>query len=136
MGGIDFYDVDHTLVRGTSGVRFLLMGVRRRLFPAVAAFYIPLILFRYRLGLIGGDFGKRVFRGLRGRNREALASLARESYLAVRRRIYPGARELVAQRKASGRRAVLATSSIDVIVRPLAEEIGRASCRERVYRLV
>jgi HAD superfamily hydrolase (TIGR01490 family) len=44
--------------------------------------------------------------------------------VAVRRRIYTEARELLAQRKTSGRQVVLATSSLDVIVRPLAEELG------------
>jgi HAD superfamily hydrolase (TIGR01490 family) len=122
--GIDFFDVDHTILRGTSGVRFLITGVRRRVFPLGTAFYLPVLLLRYRLGRMNVNVRKRVFRSIRDRDRRTLDELARQSYVAVRRRIYTEARELLAQRKASGRQVVLATSSLDVIVRPLAEELG------------
>lgn len=122
--GIDFYDVDHTILRGTSGVRFLLTGVARGLFPIGATFYLPVLLLRYRLGRLNVNVRKRVMRAIRNRRKDDLDELARQSYVAVRRRIYEDARTLLAERKALGRRAVLATSSFDLIVRPLAEELG------------
>jgi HAD superfamily hydrolase (TIGR01490 family) len=122
--GIDFYDVDHTLLRGTSGVRFLMSGVRRGIFPLMATVYLPVLMLRYRIGRMNVNVRKRVFRAVRDRDRETLDALARRSYAAVRKRIYVEARALLAERMAAGRLAVLATSSIDIIVRPLAEELG------------
>jgi HAD superfamily hydrolase (TIGR01490 family) len=122
--GIDFYDVDHTLLRGTSGIRFLLTGVLTRTFPLGATLYLPILLLRYRMGRMDLDIEGRVFGAIRDRSRETIEELARRSYAGVRKRIYDDARATVAARKAAGRRAVLATSSVDVIVRPLAEELG------------
>jgi putative phosphoserine phosphatase / 1-acylglycerol-3-phosphate O-acyltransferase len=124
MDGIDFYDVDHTLLRGTSGVRFLLTGVRGGVFPLATLVYLPVLLLRYRLGRLDLDVERQMVRPIRDLTKGALDELARKSFIAVRRRIYDDARMLLAERKARGRRAVLATSSLDVIVRPLAEELG------------
>jgi HAD superfamily hydrolase (TIGR01490 family) len=122
--GIDFYDVDHTILRGTSGVRFLVMGVRRGIFPLVATIYLPVLMLRYRIGKMNVNVRKRVFSAVRGRDRGTLEALARKSYASVRKRVYAEARSLLAERMAAGRRAVLATSSLEIIVRPLAEELG------------
>lgn len=122
--GIDFYDVDHTLLRGTSGVRFLMTGVARGLFPVGSTLYLPVLLLRYRLGRMNVNVRRRTVRAIRNRRKDDLDELARQSYVAVRRRIYDDARTFLAARKAAGRRAVLATSSFDLIVRPLAEELG------------
>lgn len=124
MNGIDFYDVDHTLLRGTSGVRFLLTGVRSGVFSPATLVYLPVLALRYRLGRLDLDVDRRVVRPIRDLGTGELDELARRSYAAVRHRVYDEARTLLAERKARGRRAVLATSSLDVIVRPLAEELG------------
>ena len=53
-----------------------------------------------------------------------LEEIALEGYRYLRTRIYPEARALVEARRAKGREVVLATSSIGIAVRPLAEELG------------
>jgi HAD superfamily hydrolase (TIGR01490 family) len=122
--GIDFFDLDHTLLRGSSGVEFLRVGVRRRLFPPISLVFIPVFYLRYQLGLVNLGAESSSFRTLRGKERSVLEELARETLEVLRAKVYPGARALLAERIAAGRRVVLATSSIEIVVRPLAEELG------------
>jgi HAD superfamily hydrolase (TIGR01490 family) len=122
--GVDFFDLDHTLLAGSSGVRFLLEGVRQGVFPVTTVGYIPLFYVRYQLGLVNSEAESWSFSVLRGKSRAVLEELARRGFLSLRNKIYPGARALIATRKAEGREVVLATSSIEIAVWPLAEELG------------
>jgi HAD superfamily hydrolase (TIGR01490 family) len=122
--GVDFYDLDHTLIAGSSAVSLILKGIRRGVFPAASAMFIPLFYVRYQLGLINPEAETWSFSVLRGRSRLVLEELAREGFLALRGRIYPQARERISASRAQGRTVVLATSSIEIAVAPLAEELG------------
>jgi len=116
--------VDRTIVDGSSGVDFLVAGVRRRVFPPAALLYIPLVSVRLHLGLLRpGRWGWRlsILRGLR---RDALEDLARESYRRLRPRIFPQARGAIRAARERGGGVVLATSSLDLIVKPLADDLG------------
>ena len=105
-------------------MRFLLAGIRRGVFPAVAALFVPVFYVRYHLGLIRADAHTWSFSVLKGKSRGVLEELAREGFRSLRGRIYPEARALIAARHAEGRKVVLATSSIHTAVSPLAEELG------------
>ncbi|MBN1836416.1 MAG: HAD-IB family hydrolase [Spirochaetales bacterium] len=124
VAGIDFFDLDHTLIAGSSAVSFLLHGIRGRVFPVTAALFVPLFYVRYRLGLINPEAETWSFSVLHGISRPVLEEVAREGFRGLRERIYPQARALIAARRARGREVVLATSSIAIAVRPLAEELG------------
>jgi len=64
------------------------------------------------------------FSALAGRSRQALEEVSRANFEKMKDLIYPAARSLIEQLKAAGRRVVLATSSLDLIVHPLAEHLG------------
>jgi HAD superfamily hydrolase (TIGR01490 family) len=59
-----------------------------------------------------------------GKSRQALEEVSRASFEKLKALIYPGARSLIEQLKAAGCKVVFATSSLDLIVRPLAEHLG------------
>ena len=124
-GGIDFFDVDHTLTRRSSGGRFIVAATRRRVLPRYLLFIMAWYSLTYRLGLFKpGEYGEG-FPHLRGISRDTLERIARESFEeSLRFDLFPGAKEAVERRRAAGRRVVLATSSLDFIVRPLAEFLG------------
>jgi putative phosphoserine phosphatase/1-acylglycerol-3-phosphate O-acyltransferase len=122
--GVDVFDLDHTLLAGSSGVQFLLQGIRRGVFPVLSAVFIPLFYVRYRLGLINPEAETWSFSVVRGRSRTLLEELALESFMSLRSKIYPQARALIAACKADGRTVALATSSILIAVQPLAQELG------------
>jgi HAD superfamily hydrolase (TIGR01490 family) len=122
---LDIFDVDHTLTRRSTGTRFIMTAIRRGLVPRQVAYAIPWYALTYRLGVLRVGWGEEPFAFLAGLSRERLRDIARESFERWRRRdLYPRAVELVRGRLAAGRRVVLATSSFDVIVEPLAEHLG------------
>ena len=57
--GIDFFDVDHTLTRRSSGARFIVAAIRRRVLPRYLLFIMAWYSLTYRLGLFKpGEYGE------------------------------------------------------------------------------
>jgi HAD superfamily hydrolase (TIGR01490 family) len=124
-GGIDFFDVDHTLTRRSSGGRFVAEAMRRSVLPRRLLLLLPWYSLTYRLGLFRPGAYERGFPSLRGVARSTLERIARESFEgALKSDLFPAAVQLVKKLQAGGRRVVLATSSLDLIVQPLAEFLG------------
>lgn len=125
MTGIDFFDVDHTLTRRSSGTRFIALAMRRGLLPLRLLFVMPWYSMTYKLGIFRLRAYEDGFPYLRGISRAALEGIARESFeTRLKGDLFEGAVTLVKERHAEGRRVILATSSIDFIVAPLAEHLG------------
>jgi HAD superfamily hydrolase (TIGR01490 family) len=125
MAGIDFFDVDHTITRRSSGARFIALALRRGLLPLRLVVLFPFYSLQYRLGLYEPKDVGEGFPYLRGLSREALERVARESFESrLRADVYEGAASLIAERRRAGRRVALATSSVDIIVEPLARHLG------------
>ncbi len=123
--GIDFFDVDHTLTRRSSGSRFVLLAMRRGVLPRRLLFAIGWFSLAYRLGIMKLKARKEGLPYLKGVRRDTLESIARESFERwLKGDIFPGAVALVQRLHDEGRRVMLATSSIDFIVSPLAEHLG------------
>ena len=123
--GIVFFDVDHTLTRRSSGGRFVMQAMRRRILPLRLALVIPWYSLMYRLGFFRLDVWADGFPHLRGIPRSRLEQIARESFdTRLQGDLFPAAVSLVRRLQAAGERVVLATSSLDFIVAPLAEHIG------------
>ena len=121
---IAFFDVDRTLLRGSSARHFLLAGIRRRYFPLSSLWYMPRLYLRFWLGRMEAGSAGWEFPILRGLTRERLEELARESFAALRRDLRSRSAALVARLQAEGWRVVFATTSLDLIVAPLAGHLG------------
>jgi len=123
---IHFIDVDHTITRRSSGRRFIAMGVRLGLFPVGSLLSLPFYYVWYRtVGMTDDFFFKREFPALRGRSKEYLENVSKRSFEEkLVRDIYPDALALIERLRSTRKRIVLATSSVDLIVGPLAEYLG------------
>lgn len=127
MPGIDFFDVDHTITRHSSGARYISLAIRKRILPARLLFIVPYYSLTYKLGTFRLKEYADGFPFLKGVRREVLEDIAKESFeTKLREDIFPGAISLIRDLQAAGRKIALATSSIDIIVRPLAEYLGVA----------
>jgi HAD superfamily hydrolase (TIGR01490 family) len=123
MSGFDthIFDVDHTLTRHASGRHFVASGVRMGILPASVYLSLPLFLLRYRLGGLDSRIFERDFPEIRDRSRDELVRVANRAFdVAVRDDVHPEAEELIHRLKSEGRIIVLATSSLDIVVEPLA----------------
>ncbi len=125
MPGIDFFDVDHTITRRSSGGRFISTAIRKRVLPPRLIIVVLWYAFTYRIGLFRLREYAEGFRSLRGLTRQQLDAIAHESFRAnLRGDVFSGAEALIREKIMAGRRVVLATSSLDFIVAPLAEHLG------------
>jgi HAD superfamily hydrolase (TIGR01490 family) len=125
MPGIDFFDVDHTLTRRSSGTRFVALALRRKVLPLRLLLVIPWYSVSYKLGLFRMTDYMKGLPSLRGIPHSTLEQIARDSFESrLKGDLFEGAVMLVRQRREEGRRVVLATSSVDFIVAPLAAHLG------------
>ncbi len=122
---LDFFDVDHTITRHATAGRFMMRAIARGLAPWPIALVLPWYGIAYRLGLLRFKDRVDMLGPLRGVPRADLEALARETFeQRVRGDLNPSVERLIRERLAAGRRVVLATSTLDIIVAPLAAHLG------------
>ena len=125
QAGFDFFDVDHTITRRSTGGRFMMRAIARGFVPWSIALALPWYGVAYRLGILRFNGRVDILGALRGVPRADLEALARETFeQRVRGDLNQGVERLIRERLAAGRRVVLATSTLDVIVAPLAAHLG------------
>lgn len=124
-----FYDVDGTLVAVNEVHAWAfyaanqpsVSGSLRKLASAVAR--LPLFWAVDKVSRKG--FNELFYRQYRGESEDRLRFLADEMFeTLLKRRIYPGARELIRTSRAQGIRQVVVTGGLDITVRRLADELG------------
>lgn len=119
------FDVDHTITRHSTGRRLIQCGRRHGLFTAGALLSLPYHYLRYRAGVINLEKAAAALLHLEGRSRDELEALALQCYRArIQGDILRPAVRLLEEHRRAGDVIVLATSSLGLIVRPLADELA------------
>lgn len=122
---LDFFDVDHTVTRHATAGSYMRRAVARGYAPWPILLALPWYGIAYRLGLLRFRGRADIVGSLRGVPRADLEALARQTFdERVRGDLNPSVVRLIRERLAAGRRVVLATSTLDIIVAPLAEHLG------------
>ena len=120
-----FFDVDHTITRHSTGRRFAFMGVRTGMFPRSVLLLMPVYYFFYRHGMMPIKRLNREIPYLRGKSYDEIRAVALASFEHwVRKDVYPGAKELIGKLQNQKTRVVLASSSLSVLIDPLAHYLG------------
>jgi phosphoserine phosphatase len=122
---VDIFDVDYTIVHCSTVEAFILRGLKEGLIGLSIGFYAPYLFVRYgRSGFSGFDAG-RTFPFLA---RVSVAELDKLARRLLDERFLPSLDDAVLRRielsRRAGRRAVIASSSFSIILRPLAERLG------------
>jgi HAD superfamily hydrolase (TIGR01490 family) len=122
---ISFFDVDHTITkRSTAGV-YGLLAVKKGVFPVSCLFSVPKHFLSYRYsGMNNKDYLVKDVPFISGLKKEILDELADENFKKVKKYIYADAEKHIKSNQDAGSLVVLATSSVDIIIRPLAEYFG------------
>lgn len=117
-----FFDVDHTLLRGSTGKELAYIGIKKGLFPPGWILSLPFFYMQYRAGLLNPGMLGPVMAKLKGMPIRELSEMAEDAF---RRKIKPiifrEAEQLLQKESEKGRKAVLATSAPETVVRPLAD---------------
>jgi HAD superfamily hydrolase (TIGR01490 family) len=119
------FDVDHTITRGSTGRRFAMAAARQGVINPWYLLMIPLNYAAYRLGSGGASFFEGEFPVIKGVEKPLLEEIGREVFeRRTKKSLRPEILERIASIKAEGGSVILATSSLDFIVQPLAQLIG------------
>ena len=120
-----FFDVDHTITDGSTGRRFAETATRLGILKLRHLAMIPLSYVLYRLGGGGIAFFEGQFPVIRGLERKVFEEIGRDVFeRRTSKALRPEMRRLIEAIKAEGGQVVLATSSLDFIVKPLADHLG------------
>jgi HAD superfamily hydrolase (TIGR01490 family) len=122
---ISFFDVDHTVVRSSTGLRFAQTAFRKGLLSARTLARIPIVYLAYRFGVPGIPGTETDIPAFRGFSPGLLEEMAAEAFAKYASSdIYPAAARLIADLVSRGSIVVFVTSSMDFMIRPLAETLG------------
>lgn len=127
---IAFFDVDHTLTYHSTGLWMAIGAVRAGLVPIFALLTIPFVFLWYRFGpsVATGGKGQIFPKGipvLKGIRRERLEEVANRCFSRhIDEDLYTDARSLITAMRQAGTQVVLATTSLDIIIEPVARSLG------------
>lgn len=128
MPGLAVFDVDHTITRHSTGRRLVQCGLRARVFRVTELLALPYHYLRYRAGKVDVDRAIRSIARLKGRSLAELQQLALTCFeTRVRADIMAEARTCIQAHARAGDTLAIATSSLGLIVRPLAQELQVAN---------
>ncbi|THB66230.1 MAG: hypothetical protein D6B26_03005, partial [Spirochaetaceae bacterium] len=125
MEKIAFFDIDHTIVKTSTGEHFISEARRRKLVSFAFIIQFLVYYFRYRFWMPKWDTYAGSIREIRGIPQPDFEVVVQAAFERLgKASIYPQMRQEIERLRAQGTKVVFATSSIDLLVRPLAEHLG------------
>ncbi|MDR1894995.1 MAG: HAD-IB family hydrolase [Spirochaetales bacterium] len=122
---IHLFDIDYTLVRSSTSYYFLREALSERLITLWQLRKLPFQWLLYKFALIDPNFIEKTVRLLGGISRSDIERLAQNAFdRKIRENLYAQGQDLIRQIRDRGERVVFATSSFDVLIRPLQEFLG------------
>ncbi len=122
---IHIFDVDHTLVKRSTGRCFIRTGVKNRLISLPQLIKVPIQFILYKTGIIDPEFIEQEIRSFRNISKALLRKLSRETFeQLVRKELYTEGLILIEKLKQQGHRIIIATSSLDLLIEPILEYLN------------
>lgn len=119
------FDVDHTLVRTSTGTCFIKTALRKRHIHLFSLIQVPFYMIQYKRTKLDDTILDKELHVLKGMDRDLLFSLGKESFEKhVKKNIFAEAQQLITILKENGSRIILSTSSFDFLIIPVAEYFG------------
>jgi len=119
------FDVDHTITKRSTGLRYVNTAIAMKLVPGRVIFSMLNVSWRYRFGRLSSSHIDRDLPAVRGIRRSVLEEIAERAFREkTKSDIYPKALAYIRDLKERGEKIAIATSSVDIIVKPLTEYLG------------
>lgn len=119
------FDVDHTITRRNTAVRLAMVGFFTKIVPLRVLLSFPFYMFRYHFGHYTVESIPKKLDPLAGIAAKTLFSWADSTFdKKIENDIFPVALNVIRKLIAEGKHVVLATSSLDFVIRPLAAHLG------------
>ena len=119
------FDVDHTITRRSTGRRYVAAAIKMNVVQRRVLFSLINVSLRYRIGKPSGTHIKRDFPALVGIEQTLMEEVAERAFEErIRDDVFPKALSFIKELQSRGERIAIATSSFDIIVKPLTEYLG------------
>lgn len=124
--GAEIFDVDHTITRNITAVSYLYLLVKKKIFSVTILRHLPYICMNYKFGRMSDKHFDRRIEELEGVDRKFLEEAAEETFRNMLKKdhIYADSKRYIEHLKSNNKKIILATSSLDVIIKPLADYLG------------
>lgn len=116
-----FFDIDHTVIRGSSGRHFLTSAFRKKIIPFKMLCSIPFYYFQYRFMHPDWENWTKKFPHFAGIDRQTVCSISGECFDVYKKTIFPEIASIIKDYKEQGCPVYFATSSIDIFVEPFMD---------------
>ena len=121
----EFFDVDHTITKKSTAISYLILLIKKKYLPVSILKSVPLVCLNYKFGRMNEKHFNRKIPELLGIKREYLDDIAQENFVKyIKPSLYPEAVNYIKKLKNEGKRIILASSSMEIILRPLADYLG------------
>lgn len=123
--GREFFDVDHTITKTSTAISYLILMIKKKLIPASILASVPYVYFNYKYGKMSEKHFNRKIPEMIGIKKETLENIAIENFERfIKKSIYSKSVDFIKKLKNEGKQIVFASSSMDVILKPLATYLG------------
>ena len=121
---IAFFDIDHTILKKSSGDYLIAEAWKRRVITLGLVLSVPWHYLRYRFALPAWGSAGVVIDAIKGLPLGTFRAIAASAFThRYRKEIFPAIESRIAGLRRSGAKIWLATSSVDVFVAPLARHL-------------
>lgn len=113
-----FFDIDHTVIRGSTGRHFLTEAFRRNLIPFRMLFSVPFYYFQYRFMNPEWESWSKKLPAFAGIKYDTIIDISQDCFEHYKKTIFPQIELLIRSYKKKGIPVYFATSSVDLFVKP------------------
>lgn len=119
------FDIDHTLLKGATGVYFIKEGLKRKYFSIFQMVKLPIVLFKYRMGFLKGSIVEREIPFMKGLSRHVVEELGKGGFEHYgHKALFKEAELLIRELQDQTKKIIFASSSFDYSVKPVADYFG------------
>ncbi|MBT3272789.1 MAG: HAD-IB family hydrolase [Spirochaetales bacterium] len=125
LKAMHIFDVDHTITRRSTGRQYVATAIRMGVIPRRVLFSLLNVSIRYKFGRLSSSQINRDLPEVEGVSKDRLMEVAARAFEErIKEDVFPKALEFIRNLKNDGEEVAIATSSIDIIVKPLTEYLG------------
>lgn len=122
---ICFFDVDYTITKASTGIRFIFNGFKEKVLPFSTFIYFPATYIAYKFGFLNENKLRIELPFLKGITKKELIKIANSGFKNyIKKDIFPKADNYIKELIKNNKEIVLASSSVDFMLRPLADYYG------------
>ena len=115
---VAFFDIDHTVIKGSTGRHFLTEAFRRKLIPFRMLVSVPFYYFQYRFMKPEWENWSKKFTAFSGISYDTIVDISQHCFDLYKDTIFPQIELLIRSYKEKGIPVYFATSSVDLFVEP------------------